>query len=52
MNVKIEDALLNVISFSLGVIEDLNDISCYEFDIVSEFGRLKGVVKVVFEEVE
>lgn len=52
MNDKIEDALFNVILFSLGVIEKLDDIPCYKFDMVSEIGRLKGVVKVMFEEVE
>lgn len=49
----IDKALIIVIIDSLQGIEDINDVSCYNFDLeISTGNRVKGVVKVEFEEVE
>lgn len=49
---KIDKSLITLIIDSILGMEDINDISCYKFDMILCDTRLKGVVKVEFEEVE
>lgn len=51
MKAKIDKSLITLIIDSILGMEDINDVSCYKFDMILCGTRLKGVVKVEFEEV-
>lgn len=54
MNEKIiENSLVTLILAALLEIENVDDVSCYKFDMkVFNNSRVKGKVKITFDEVE